>query len=827
MTQAQALDPKNLPERDERQKLKDELSQKARTAILQNQPLVASLHISDALMLYPNERVLLDQFDEIVFASPDPLSLFPVATGAIHVATAAGRARVLMIQKRLPDAVELIGRVLEVAPELEYLDWVRRWLQPHVIPALGWDLLMGSIVRPTLQMTLDVPVPADADDIRLPNLRSANEIFTALLPHFPNEKILYVGAAMVRRRLGDTAATLAVADEGVRRFPDDWGLRTALLNALRDAHRPDEAYQQAQVAMQLDPQDFSPLHDAAWGYITANRFDQAANLFQQLLQRDPNYPTGQACLHYARIRAWNTPEDRTALLAMRERKYWDSAIARMANEIEPPVEYVTYLPGPADASSNYAREMVGELAEVMHCCGQGANLSVTVRSEYPESPSARVAFDVAMRAVGAAHGVMNIEVEKTQHPDPRDNKGRVDLPVWAFQNGQAVPMYQYGDQNAQRAVGGVAYQLFRKDVWDPAARNVAMSAGPQAVQAFMSVFTNPPPPPNDFDGVTWTYRCQIAAALIVSHMGPWEGGPARAALYSLVSGASDWTTIAGIVALSFRAGDSPQLRTEVLGIYAWLRSLISPVGFTPWESALIDCWLALGNHPEPVKADLLAWQQRYEDTVESKNSVQTQRRYGGLTIEQYAQFCSQRDKLQGGLAYGGAGAALMGALAPSQQVQALCQKFGVNPHYPFVTEWQEALNASPGLMEDFIEAKRSYELEQMGVSHEEKGALDNIIAGNMDMHQRMAQAQDAQRAVAQGSPADQDPDPLVFPGQRVQRLSDYVGIMKGMQRGDMMGALGRYGLDMMSYGQVATAWGAKMAADPVLTEKFSRMMAAP
>jgi hypothetical protein len=29
---------------------------------------------------------------------------------------------------------------------------------------------------------------------------------------------------------------------------------------------------------------------------------------------------------------------------------------------------------------------------------------------------------------------------------------------------------------------------------------------------------------------------------------------------------------------------------------------------------------------------------------------------------------------------------------------------------------------------------------------------------------------------------------------------------------------------MMSYGQVATAWGAKMAADPVLTEKFSKMM---
>jgi hypothetical protein len=28
----------------------------------------------------------------------------------------------------------------------------------------------------------------------------------------------------------------------------------------------------------------------------------------------------------------------------------------------------------------------------------------------------------------------------------------------------------------------------------------------------------------------------------------------------------------------------------------------------------------------------------------------------------------------------------------------------------------------------------------------------------------------------------------------------------------------------MSYGSVASAWGAKLAADPVLTEKFSRMM---
>jgi len=125
------------------------------------------------------------------------------------------------------------------------------------------------------------------------------------------------------------------------------------------------------------------------------------------------------------------------------------------------------------------------------------------------------------------------------------------------------------------------------------------------------------------------------------------------------------------------------------------------------------------------------------------------------------------------------------------------------------------------LHERFLELQELQSFAKMGVNAEEKAALDNIRDGNMDMHLRMAQAQQAQHALSQ---ENADPDPVVFPGQKVAKLSDYVGIMKGMQRGDMMGALGRYGLDMMSYGQVATAWGAKMAADPVLTEKFSRMM---
>jgi len=819
------LDPKALPVVSERRRVATQLKEDALAAMQRNEPLVASLCIADALMLYPNERELLDVIDRLVLGTQDPLSLFPVATGAIHVATAAARARALYLQRRLPEAVELIGRVLEVAPELEYLDWIRRWLTPQFVPQLTWDQIMESIVKPALTMAIDVPVPPLPDDPRLPNLRSAAPIFDVLLPAFPGEKILYGGAAIVRRRLGDTAATLAVAEEGVRRFPDDWSLRTALLNALRDAKRPDEAMQQAQVAMQIDPTDFSPLHDAAWGFADAGRFDQAAHLFTDLAQRQPDYPTVDACVHYTRFKAWGGEADRQALLVLRERRYWDDATQRMADELDPPVPYFTELIGPADASARYGRMMISELAEVLQHCGQGASIGVTIQSKYPESPSAVIAFDVGMRAAGAGNARMAVEIETIQTPDPRADKGRVDFPAFTFGNGELRPIFTQGEPNAQNAVGGIAYQLFRKDIWDPAARAIAQAAGPQSVRAFLSVLTNPPPPPREFNGIIWTYRCQVATAVILSHLGPWESGPGRGALYSLVSGPSDWLTIAGIVGLAWRAQDAPHVRTEVEGAFAWLRSLIPAEGFTPWEGALVDAWLALGNHPEPVRADLQAWSDRYEETLEQKNVVRSLRRYGGLTIEQYAQFCVERDKLQGGLVYGGVGAAMAAAFTPSPQMVALCQKFNVpNPGKPFVDEWQQALNANADLMDDFIEAKRTIELGAMGVTGQEKDALDNIREGNMDMHLRMAQAQEAQRIVAQGGADAGDPDPVVFPGQRVARLSDYVRILKGMQGGNMMGALAQYGLDMMSYGQVAQAWGAKMAADPILTDKFSRMM---
>jgi tetratricopeptide (TPR) repeat protein len=831
MAAADTLDPKTLPrDMQERRGIANELKAKAEETFRRGELLTATLYASDLLMLFPNERSYLDLFDEIVLSVEDPLSLLPVESGAVHVATGAGRARVLMMQRRLPEALELLSAVVRVAPDLPYLHWVARWLQPAIVAQLPWELLRESVVDAALVMAVGVPVPPSDDDARMPNLRAAAGIFGTLRECFPGESILWYGESLIRRRLDEPQETVAIAEEARRRFPDDWRICTGLLNAYRDAERPDDALAQARAAIALDPNDPSPLHDAAWAFVDTVRNEEAAKLFAEVRQRDASYPGADACFHYARWLAFRDREDELALLRLRERRWWDEQACRFADEVEPPVPYVNVLPGPGDATAAAARHLAKELGQVIRRCGLGGSVDVSLRSQYLDSPSVGLAFDLAMQSLGAS-GSLQIEVDEIQQPDPRLDKAQLSTRVWSYEGNRPVKAYPVGDPRAQQAVASIARELFGRDRWDPAARQVAQELGYEGYHALMSVLTNPPPPEPDFDAFTWTWRCQVAAALALSHLGPWDSGSARAALYSMVYGPSDWVTGAALIAFGWRVMEDPAVRPEAEAIFRWLRTQVPEKGFTAWEIVLADVWRAMGASTAEEAADLDVWIDRYFATLLDKNAVRPpERKYGGLTLEQYARFCTGRDKIVGPVAYGGPGAVLSAFGAdPSPALVELCERSGVplrHPQtghvHPFIDAWQEALDATPELHERFLELQRGFELEAMGVSAQEKAALDEVREGTMDMHLRMAQAQQAQRAFDEGGTGDADPE--VFPGQPVARLSDYVAILKGMQQGDMMGALARYGLDVMSYGSVASAWGAKLAADPVLTEKFSRMM---
>src|SRR5882724_1882313 len=342
MEPTQPLDPSELPnEAQARQALGERLKARAHETAQRGELISAMLFASDALMLFPNERSYLDLADEIALSSPDPLSTVPVATGAVHVATAAVRARILMMQKRLPEAIDLLCQVIEVAPELGYLPWLARWSRPEVITRLGWEVFRKHVVRRVLRAGMQVPPSPDADDPRIANVQAGADLFAALRAAFPDESLLYFGEALLRRRLGDPNATLAVATEGVRRFPQDWKVQTAAANAFRQAGRPDEAEQHVRQALAIDPKDNSPLFDLGWAFMEAKRYDRATQIFHDLLAREPDYDDAKPSFHYARLRGYNTPEDRQALFVLREREWWSELTRDLCDEIEPMEVYYT------------------------------------------------------------------------------------------------------------------------------------------------------------------------------------------------------------------------------------------------------------------------------------------------------------------------------------------------------------------------------------------------------------------------------------------------------------------------------------------------------
>jgi hypothetical protein len=68
-------------------------------------------------------------------------------------------------------------------------------------------------------------------------------------------------------------------------------------------------------------------------------------------------------------------------------------------------------------------------------------------------------------------------------------------------------------------------------------------------------------------------------------------------------------------------------------------------------------------------------------------------------------------------------------------------------------------------------------------------------------------------------------DPEILPGEKLARLSDYVRVMKGVMKGDMVGTLEREGLDMATYARLAGLWGQKMASDPALAARYGQLIA--
>jgi tetratricopeptide (TPR) repeat protein len=794
----------------------------ARQALARSDLAQALFHVSSALATDPGKVEWRAIADEVLKRAPDPMVFVRPDEAKADFITAATRGYVQAWKGQYADALATIADVVSVRPDCGYLAWARDWINREgVMQGLGAEALSARILPPMIAALTRCPTNCPKEDPRRANCDAAVDVLGALYNVYPNEGMLVFAIGIALRRVARFDEAIQYAAYAFQ-LKNDWTTCVGVANAMRDAKRVDEAAQYYRHALQLSPQEVSPLLDLGDTYVDNKRWDEAIAAYGEVLQKQPEHGWAKASSAFARFQKTNDPADRAAL--------WELADAvprarALLIELYGDAPYFTWLPGAGDSTAFAARDIMGQLERKPP---PPTGLGVTIPLTYMEAPSALTAFHLWARARGWNNVGIAAKVDGVQDPDPRFPKAQVDFVLWAFDDKNPRPNAPPPDPRVHAAIADIARRPYCLPLWEPLARQLAAQMGPPWQQQLLCALVHPPPLPSPrSEALDWVMRCQIATAMVVAYLDPSGWGANERALRSIAFGPTDWICDAAIVAMGWVAKNDPAVRPQVESVFGQLEKLIPQQGFTCWEYPLVNTWRNLGGHSPEVQKRLDDWKKR----CESQKVEFAQEKHGGLTLEQYAELAALRDavlmKQGGGI---GSAMAAMGGMGAQPELAALCQRFGIPPITSAaaarIPAWDQRINADGGLQKRFFALQQQFTLKMQGIdpnSHEGRVA-QQIRSGGYDVESQKQNAAAAAQQIASGQGGD--PDPVVFPGQKLAKLSDYVGLMKAMQTGDMNGALAKYGLDMGSYMQASQAWGIKLASDPTLTAKFGQMMAA-
>jgi tetratricopeptide (TPR) repeat protein len=802
----------------------------AKQALASNDLAHAAYHVGTALASSPTNGEWLGLLDEVIARSPDVLTLLRLDAERSDFVTAATRAYALAELDKYPEALDLICTVAEVRPDAPFLIWAVEWLQrPDVAASFDFDFVGAKILSPIMRFVGNCPSPMELEDPRRGNVQAALDMFGLMRENHSKEPFLSFANSLVLRRLGRMDEAQAYAYEAFQ-LEGNWANAIGLACAYRDASKVEDAVGWYRHALSLEPEDLSSLLDIGDCYLENDRFDDAIAAFEEVLEKQEKHPWAEPSIVFARYKKEGNQADKNLLFALADHsgRAWS-----LYCQIQPPQEYVHVLPRAADATANFLRGVIRQITENPPKEG-GGNIDINV--SHPESPSVLTAFRLFTESLGVEIGI-NLNVEQVQTPDPRALKGQVDFSIWAYEGVVARPNGPRPDPAVLEAVAHIARTTYNLEIYAPMAAQAAAALGPGWYQHVAFSMVHPPPLPNpNWDPFDWVMRCQIAAAMIIAHLDDgWEGSVRQRGLWALALGCVDWTVDAALIAMAWLGRYDPHIREAVIHLFGWLETQIPQEGYTSFEYPLFCSWLAMGDHDEETAQRLQEAKARIEQ--DSRKTPEDQpERHGGLTLAEYAEFSARRDEILGKHTGGiGAGLLAMAGSGSHPEIQELCAQYNIDSDLMTpgmksgaagaVPGWDKRINADAWVEEQFTAMKHDARLKAQGIefnSHEGRVA-EMIRAGKFDVE---AAAVDAAAVAEQRreNPDDGDPDPVVFPGQAVERVSDYVRMMKMMQTGDMMAALAAFGLDMGSYGAVAQAWGVKLAADPMLNAKFSEMM---
>ncbi len=517
----------------------EDFAKAARWALRRKDLRLAMQQVSAAIAARPLHEPYLRLLDDVVRATPGPLSLVELPAGGAFYGLCAARARVLARVDRIDEAMSAVLQAATFEPSAPFVTWAIDWVEkPKSARKVEPRALAAAMI-----LLGRAAAQAPPSEGATANLEAALTVAERVAAQHDRHEELLVARSRLLRLLGRHDVALALLDAGIatasweiaveragiHRELGDRGARVAWLERAREA-RPEEP------STYLDLGD-ALLDDGAPG--------EAAASYDRALALDP--ASDWARLGAAHARAIASGESAITDRATGPRT---PAIEARALAIDLDLSaYATRLADPIDPIVAVIRA-AGERAAAP---GDQGAIRLRVRSDRAAAPSAHVAFGFALAAHGR-EGALVVEHEGTA--------ARVG-PLWRGDPSRAepaVPMPPSGVIDRAREIASLPFDW---STWSERASALAANATEAEGASFEDAAAHPPAPPSGVDAVRWVHGFQIAAMLLCASA-PVPPSARMERLIALLAGPDDWAAGAALLGLRALGRSAPELRSAIL-----------------------------------------------------------------------------------------------------------------------------------------------------------------------------------------------------------------------------------------------------------------------
>ena len=536
-------------------------------------------HLANLLLVdpaHPRWRDLRDRY--VAAAGPALESLVPQREQR-HAATEALRAWIRHVQGRHDDALALLVDVARALQSADLLHaWALDWLEPQGAIE-GLAEATGLRVYACLMTFMGEAPQASAR--QLAQLRRWCALLERVAPHWEDTSVLLLTRAGMLRKSGRFEEALALA--GSLAEARDYNRVVAIGLALRSNGCFVESAQAFEQGAPLEAEGFSAWLEAGDSWLAAQRWQEAAAAYGQVLARQPGQEWAAPSAAYCR---WKIDGGDPWTHAVGESLKSGSERAR-----ELLFRDFGAIEQSRDASAGLLRQIRAKWREAPSARPGDAISRLSVSTV--EAPSARLAIELELAAFGQPP---HIEMIYGGVPalDPRVPIADVAFTLWRWNGLRATPGLPAPPPEIAALMAGLASQ--RYDPWQnwAQASHVAARLGPTAVADILAVMVHPPALRAGGDALDWLPRVQLAAAMVVAQVDDgWEGSRRRAALHALLLGASDWATVAGIRALGWVARREPAHAQDIHRLFEERERHLPTEGHWDWVAVLYAEWQQL------------------------------------------------------------------------------------------------------------------------------------------------------------------------------------------------------------------------------------------